>query len=189
MLAALKYKKEVLDNFYLDNDDITIRRNKDDVLKGKFKKNDIVSGYTLVGNSGYDYRGIHIPGLRTSISVPWILVVLRKINFDDKNVIDHIDGDITNNHRDNLRVTTQSLNCRNRKRHSNNTTGYTGLSFHKPTGRYAVRRTINGKRLWRSHKTLEGAIEIWKEVEKLGLQHGYTKRHGRLCSTTIESTP
>ena len=42
MLAALKYRQNILDNFYLDDDDITIRRKKDDAIKGKFKKHDCV---------------------------------------------------------------------------------------------------------------------------------------------------
>ncbi len=178
MLAALKYKQTILENFYLDEDDITIKRLRNDTVKGKFKKDEIVKPYQLIGNNGYDYRGIWIPGKNTTISLPWILLVLREVNFEDGEVIDHKDGDITNNLRNNLRTTTQQMNCRNRKKHKNNTSGYTGLSFHKPTGRYAVRRTVNGKRIWRSHKTLEGAIEIWKEVEKLGLKDGYTERHG-----------
>ncbi len=179
MLAALKYKNTILEEFYLDEDDITIKRKKDDAVKGKFKKDEIVKPYQLTGNNGYDYRGIWIPGKNTTISLPWILLVLRGINFKDGNVIDHKDGDITNNHKSNLRVTTQEINCKNRKMRYDNTSGYTGLSFHKPTGRWAVRRTIKGKRIWKSHLTKEGAIEIWKEVEKLGLKDGYTKRHGK----------
>ncbi len=179
MIAALKYKNNILEEFYLDEDDITIKRKKDDTVKGKFKKDDIVIPYSLIGNTGYNYKGIHIPGKRTSISLPWILTVLRGIEFQEKNVIDHIDGNITNNNRINLRITTQEMNCKNRSKRCDNTTGYTGLSYHKPTNRYVVRRTIEGKRLWRSHKTFEGALEIWKEVEKLGLKDGYTKRHGR----------
>lgn len=38
MLATLKYKQDILDNFYLDKNDITTIRTKDDVVKGKFKK-------------------------------------------------------------------------------------------------------------------------------------------------------
>jgi hypothetical protein len=178
MLAALKYKQNILDNFYLDEDDITIKRKVDDIVKGKFKKDDVVIPYTLRGNRGHDYKGIHIPGCKTTISLPWVLSILREIDFEDGCVIDHIDGDITNNSRDNIRITTQEMNCKNRKKRYDNTSGYTGLSFHKPTGRWAVRRTIKGKRLWRSHKTFDGAVRIWKEMEKLGLQDGYTERHG-----------
>ena len=179
MLAALKYKNIILEEFYLDEDDITIKRKKNDTVKGKFKKNEIVIPYQLIGDKGNDYKGIHIPGCKTTISLPWILLVLRRIEFENENVIDHLDGDITNNSRKNLRVTTQEMNCKNRAKRSDNTTGYTGLTFHKPTGRWVVRRTIKRKRIWKSHKTFEGALKIWKEIEKLGLQDGYTERHGK----------
>ncbi len=178
MLAALKYKNEILKWFYLDDDDITIRRSKNDDLKGKFKKDDIVIPYSLKGNKGLDYKGVWIPRIGTTINLPWVLTVLRGVEFEDKMVIDHVDGNTMNNKRENIRIVTQSENCRNRTKHKNNTSGYTGLSFHKPTGRWIVRRTINGKRIWKSHKTKEGAIEIWKKVEKLGHSDGYTKRHG-----------
>ncbi len=180
MLAALKYKQNILDNFYLDVDDITIKRKKDHTRYGRSRKGEEAKSYTLRGEKKNDYRAICIPGAGSSpsISVPWILTVLRGIPFDNKSVLDHIDGNIANNMRDNLRVTTQELNCKNRKIRSDNTSGYTGLTFHKPTSRWVVRRTIRGKRIWKSDKTLEGAIEIWKQVEKDSWKDGYTKRHG-----------
>ena len=182
MLAALKYKQNILDNFYLDNDDITIRRKNDDTRYGKSRKGQKVKSYILRGEKGYDYRAICIPktGESPSISVPWVLTILRGIDFEDGNVIDHIDGDITNNKRNNLRVITQSMNCRNTKKRSDNTSGYTGLSFHKPTKRWVVRRTMNGKRIWKSRKTFEEALDVWKEIDKISKElHGYTDRHGK----------
>ncbi len=178
MLAALKYKNEILDWFYLDGDDITIRRTKDDDLKGKFKKDEIVIPYKFIGNKGFDYKGVWIPRVGTTIALPWVLSILRCIEFKDKMVIDHINGNRMDNSRNNIRIVTQAENCKNRTKHKNNTSGYTGLSFHKPTGRWVVRRTVNGKRIWKSSTTKEGAIEIWKQVEKLGHKDGYTKRHG-----------
>lgn len=179
MLAALKYKSKIEEVFYLDSDDITVRRRCDDLVKGKFKMFEPVIPYTLKGNNGNDYKGIWLPGEGTTISLPWVLTVLRGIEFEDNMVIDHINGDITNNCRSNLRVITQHENCKNQKMRKNNTTGYTGVSYHKPSGRYLARATINGKRINRSHETLEGAIEIKKELEKEALLDGYTKRHGK----------
>jgi len=182
MLAALKYKQNILDNFYLDDDDITIRRKKDDTVKGKFKKHQIVKSYTLRGEKGNDYRGIHIPGIGSgvSISLPWVLTVLRNISFEDNSIIDHIDGDITNNSRNNLRIVTQSINCRNTKQRCDNTSGYTGLSFHKPTGRWVVRRTLNKKRVWRSAPTFDEALEIWKRIDRISKKrYNYSARHGK----------
>ena len=45
------------------------------------------------------------------------------MNFD----IDHIDGDKLNNKFENLRLATESQNCSNRKRKSNNSSGYKGV--------------------------------------------------------------
>ena len=188
MLAALKFKNNILESFYLDKDDLTIRRKTDDLVKGKFKKNEVVVPYTLQGNNGFDYRGVWVPGSGTTISLPWVLTVLRGVDFSDGMVVDHRDGDITNNLRTNLRVITQQENSKNRKVRHDSTTGITGINFHKPSGKYTVRRTINGKRTSRSHETLEGAIEILKSLEAESLADGYTKRHCQ-CerSTTIES--
>ncbi len=178
MLTALKYKDVLLKEFYLDVDDITIRRNTDG-YHGRYKKHDVVKPYVFTGNNGYDYKGVHIPRTRTSISLPWLLTVLRKVPFTDKQVLDHLDGDITNNCRENIRVTTQCINSKNQKLSRNNTSGYTGISYNKQAKLYTVRRTIQGKRLYRSSKTLDGAIEHLKELTALGLQDGYSERHGK----------
>ena len=178
MLTALKYKSKILEYFYLDTDDITIRRRCDDVAKGKFKMFDVVIPYALKGNKGFDYKGIWVPGVGVTISLPWVLTVLRGIEFTDGMVIDHKDGNINNNSRSNLRVITQQENCKNKKKRSDNTTGYTGISYNSSTGLYLVRRTINGKRINRSHKTLEGAIQLMEVLKQESLQDGYTERHG-----------
>ncbi len=45
-------------------------------------------------------------------------------NPEGKKCVDHIDGDRTNNHRENLRAATQSENCRNTKKHIDGTSSY-----------------------------------------------------------------
>jgi hypothetical protein len=59
---------------------------------------------------------------------------------------DHVDGDGLNNRRENLRHATTAENQCNRGAQKNNTSGRKGITFHKSTGRWASRITMNGKR-------------------------------------------
>lgn len=178
MLAALKYKDVLLDSFYLDPDDITVRR-KIDGYKGRYAKHDVVAPFMLKGSNGYDYKGVHVPKTRTSVSFPWLLTVLRGIPFNDGDVIDHINGDITDNRRSNIRIVTQNINSKNRKKHSNNTSGYTGIHYNKQARLYMTRVTIQGERLYRSSKTLSGAIKHLESFKERRLNDGYSERHGK----------
>lgn len=49
---------------------------------------------------------------------------------------DHIDGNKLNNSRSNLRISTRSQNQANRKKLSNNKSGYKGVSFHKSSKKW-----------------------------------------------------
>jgi len=57
-------------------------------------------------------------------------------------VIDHVDGDNSNNRLQNLRATTRAQNSQNRGHHVNNASGYKGVYYHKKCGKYAA--TIQG---------------------------------------------
>jgi len=50
--------------------------------------------------------------------------------------IDHVNGDKLDYRRQNLRVCSHQQNCFNQRLKSNNSTGYTGVSFAKNVGRY-----------------------------------------------------
>lgn len=59
-----------------------------------------------------------------------------------KEVVDHIDKDVSNNSIENLRIITQRQNCSNRP---NKTSKYTGVSFNKNKGKYEAYIYINKK--------------------------------------------
>jgi len=182
MLTVNRHKDTLLDHFYLDMDDITIRRNKDG-WRNKYKKHDAVKPYKLCKHG---YWGIHIPGTRITVSYAHLITLLRGIAIPDNCVIDHIDGDDVNNARNNLRVVSQAINCRNSRMAKNNTSGYTGISWNNSANCYIVRRYIKGIRLYGgSAKTLEEAVLILADLEILARKDGYTERHGRLGATTI----
>lgn len=65
---------------------------------------------------------------------------------DSQQVVDHINGDPSDNRKQNLRVTTQKNNSRNIKTQSNNTTGVTGVGL-LPNGKYRARIMVYGKEI------------------------------------------
>lgn len=63
-----------------------------------------------------------------------------------KVIIDHIDGNVRNNVKANLRVRTQSENNMNKKIQSNNTSGIVGVSWHSRDKVWSVHINIDGER-------------------------------------------
>lgn len=91
--------------------------------------------------------------------------VLMGMSSGDKNVVDHIDGNTLNNKKDNLRIVSQSQNCKNTSHSKKSKTKYPGISI-LPTGKYKARITVNRKRIHIGHfDNLEEAISARKEYE------------------------
>lgn len=59
--------------------------------------------------------------------------------------VDHINGDVYDNRRSNLRPASHQQNMRNRKIHRNNTSGYKGVTWHSHRKKWWARIRINGK--------------------------------------------
>ena len=68
------------------------------------------------------------------------------INTPDDAVVDHVDGNKLNNRRCNLRICNMAQNMKNLSRRSDNTTGFTGVSFDSSRSVYAAYINVNGKR-------------------------------------------
>ena len=103
-------------------------------------------------------------------------------------VIDHIDGDTSNNSVRNLRIVTPCINARNQKKASNNTSGITGVSLERKSSgleywvaqycdnnRLLVRRRFSVAKLGH-YEARQQAIQYRKEM--LILVGGYSNRHG-----------
>jgi hypothetical protein len=88
------------------------------------------------------------------------------LNLTDQKVqADHLDGDGLNNQRSNLRVATNAQNAKNRGLYKSNTSGYTGVTFHKASGLWHAVITSDGHHisLWYFHDPKE-ASEVYKEA-------------------------
>jgi hypothetical protein len=92
--------------------------------------------------------------------------------------IDHIDGNRQNNIESNLREVVNCINTRNKKIHSNNSSGFSGVSFHKVKKRWLAYIGYNNRRInVGSFANIEDAVSARQEyISKLD---GFTDRHGR----------
>jgi hypothetical protein len=70
-----------------------------------------------------------------------ICFVGKNIDFGDKDVVDHINGDTLDNRRENLRVVSQRQNTQNR--HNKMTSNYPGVSLHR--GKWIAHILVNGE--------------------------------------------
>lgn len=88
------------------------------------------------------------------------------MNAEKGEVIDHINHDTTDNRKVNLRKVTMMQNSINRKRRSDNTSGYTGVFQKRDSTRWYANITVN-KEIIRlgSFATKQEAIEARREAE------------------------
>lgn len=91
--------------------------------------------------------------------------------------LDHIDGNPLNNRLDNLREVTNQENQKNAKRRCDNTTGVTGVHWHKATGKFQASIKVDGRKIFLGlHETLEEAAAARKDAE---IKYGFHENHGR----------
>lgn len=65
-----------------------------------------------------------------------------------RSEVDHRDGDRQNNRLDNLREATSAQNSQNRRKRITNTSGFTGVYWHKKTSQWRVELAVDGQRIY-----------------------------------------
>lgn len=92
--------------------------------------------------------------------------------------IDHINGNRADNRWENLRLVSRATNQRNKQMYACNTSGYTGVSFDKKSGKW--RAKIGSTVIGFFQDMADAAIARSLSVE---LEIGYTDRHGKQAAT------
>ena len=102
------------------------------------------------------------------------------------NTIDHIDGDRTNNKKENLRECTQQENMYNQKIPKNNTSGVKGVTWNRDRNKWRAYIYINGKRKHIGYYTCikEAEQVVRKEREQY---HREFSNHGTSQETSVEA--
>ena len=99
------------------------------------------------GNDKNGYKLINLckNGKVKTFTVHRLVAIAFLENPDNKQMIDHIDENKSNNNVKNLRWATNQENLANRGKQKNNTSGFKGVCFNKPTNKYQSKISINGK--------------------------------------------
>lgn len=119
------------------------------------------------------YRRVRVDGVRL---LAHRVVFAMHHGYWPKGEIDHIDGDPGNNAIANLRECKHIENLRNCKKPISNTSGVTGVGFHKASGKYRATINDNGRHVHLGlFLSMEQAVEA-RDRAKNALQ--YTERHG-----------
>lgn len=86
-----------------------------------------------------------------------------------QQIVDHVNGNMLDNRKCNLRFATKQQNQQNQKRRSNNSTGYKGVWLNKKTGKYVAQIGIENSRS-RKLGTFETAEEAARAYNNAALE-------------------
>lgn len=128
-----------------------------------------------LNSHGYLQCCLNINGKRYNYTVHRLIFVYHKGY--EPGIIDHIDGDKTNNNINNLREVSNRMNQRNSKKPSTNTSGFVGV-YPTPNGKWRARvRDNKGRNIsLGTFENISDAIIARKKSENF---YGYHKNHGR----------
>lgn len=118
-----------------------------------------------------------------------VTLLLHKLvtDTDGNTVIDHIDCNKLNCRKYNLRIADKSKNSQNRKPPSNNTSGFTGVSWSSNRSRWYAQIEINGEHICLGSSTslkeavimrINAEIEYFKDFRNPYNEEEYIKRFG-----------
>ena len=115
-----------------------------------------------IANARNGYSEIQLDGCNYQVHR---VIIKLLTGVDPEGIIDHIDGDRSNNRLNNLRICTLQQNSFNQKKRNANATGYKGVSIVKQTGRFHACIKHNYKTIHLgTFKTASMAHEAYKQA-------------------------
>lgn len=132
-------------------------------------------GYTFTASTGYQAIRLSIFDVKhLAHRIVWKWMTGN----NPPELIDHLDGNATNNRWNNLREATHSLNQRNKGKAKNNSSGCTGVTWDKSRGKWKVSVKVNGKMInVGRYESYEVACLKAKEVRD---QNEFGPSHGKI---------
>ncbi|MGJ8681634.1 HNH endonuclease [Paraglaciecola sp.] len=119
------------------------------------------------------YYSCHIDGDKFAVH----RVIYKLMTNEEPQLVDHINGNPSDNRWCNLRSVTSQENNKNTKLLKNNKTGIAGVFYHEKQHRYHANVRINGKSLHLgSYADIEKAKFARSIADKV---LGFSKRHGK----------
>jgi len=104
-------------------------------------------------------------------------LIWKWVTGDDPEIIDHINGDRTDNRWENLRSTSCGENQRNVSLYRNNKSGRVGVLFHKASGKWCAHIRVKRRNIHLGlHSSFEDACAARAAAEA---EHGFHANHGR----------
>ena len=93
---------------------------------------------------------------------------LHKLLFPESKEVDHKKHNLIDNRKENLRPVSHNQNMFNKRKYKNNTSGVTGVTWHKRSNKWRVSITINNKSIHLGYfdkEDFDEAVKTRKEAE------------------------
>mgnify|MGYP001026470640 FL=1 len=104
-------------------------------------------------------------------------LIFKMVNGVEPEVVDHIDGNTTNNRIENLRSCTNQDNSKNARLSKTNTSGHTGVSWSHHKKKWWANIVINAKQIYLGSFTVfNKAVEARRNAE---IKYGFHDNHGK----------
>lgn len=113
------------------------------ILVDKEDEHFLKNGYYIHSIRGHTYIRIYSPVSKKQSYLHRLIM-----NASGSVQVDHINGDGTDNRRNNLRIATPSQNMANTGKHSHNKSGYKGVSKRKDRDKWRAQITKDRKVYW-----------------------------------------